>query len=95
MHRGPGTHLAEASDSGPSPPLPCLGEIEMTITTSDRMDAAAWGPLARLREDRHRRISEAAYFKAEKRGFAPGHEVDDWLAAEEEIDAASRPLLEG
>jgi hypothetical protein len=31
---------------------------------------------------RERRIREAAYFKAERRGFAPGHELEDWLAAE-------------
>lgn len=31
---------------------------------------------------RRRRIREAAYFKAEQRGFAPGHELEDWLAAE-------------
>jgi hypothetical protein len=27
-------------------------------------------------------ISVAAYFKAEARYFAPGRELDDWLAAE-------------
>src|SRR5262245_57434587 len=32
-------------------------------------------------------IAEAAYFRAEKRGFAPGHETGDWLAAEAEVDA--------
>jgi hypothetical protein len=31
-------------------------------------------------------ICEAAYFLSERRGFAPGHELDDWLAAEGEID---------
>jgi hypothetical protein len=31
-------------------------------------------------------IAAAAYFLAEKRGFAPGHEVEDWLTAEREID---------
>jgi hypothetical protein len=30
------------------------------------------------------RIAELAYFKAERRGFAPGHEQDDWLEAEQE-----------
>jgi hypothetical protein len=33
----------------------------------------------------HRRISETAYFLAEKRGFAVGHAVEDWLAAEEAV----------
>ncbi|GEM_PF-3669644 len=31
------------------------------------------------------RIAEAAYFRAERRGFAGGSELEDWLAAEEEI----------
>ncbi|MDD2768189.1 MAG: sterol desaturase family protein [Methylococcus sp.] len=30
-------------------------------------------------------IAEAAYFRAEKRGFVPGFEMFDWLAAEREI----------
>lgn len=37
-------------------------------------------------EDRYRMIAEAAYFRAEQRGFAPGHDLADWLAAEMEID---------
>lgn len=37
-------------------------------------------------------IAEAAYFRAEKRGFAPGHEFDDWLTAEQEILARSDRL---
>jgi hypothetical protein len=38
-------------------------------------------------EARWQMIAEAAYHKAEKRGFM-GDPVDDWLAAEAEIDAA-------
>jgi len=36
----------------------------------------------------HRRalIAEAAYLRAERRNFAPGYEVDDWLSAESEVD---------
>ena len=37
--------------------------------------------------ERHRRISELAYKRAEQRGFAPGGESDDWLDAEREVDA--------
>jgi hypothetical protein len=32
-------------------------------------------------------IREAAYFRAEQRSFTPGKELDDWFAAEQEIDA--------
>ena len=38
-------------------------------------------------EQRAALIAEAAFFRAEKRGFAPGHEVEDWFAAESEVDA--------
>ncbi len=38
-------------------------------------------------EQRAALIAEAAYFRAQKRGFAAGNEVDDWLAAEAEVDA--------
>jgi hypothetical protein len=41
-------------------------------------------------EARYRWIAHAAYLRAEKRGFAPGHEIDDWLAAEAEFEAANR-----
>jgi hypothetical protein len=38
-------------------------------------------------------IAERAYIKAERRGFAPGHELEDWLAAEREVNALlSTPL---
>lgn len=36
--------------------------------------------------DREARIAEAAYWRAERRGFAAGQELDDWLAAEKEVD---------
>jgi hypothetical protein len=48
---------------------------------------------SRHREDRHASIALAAYFRSQSRGFAPGHEVEDWLAAEEEVD--QRLLGEG
>ena len=37
-------------------------------------------------DDRRAMIAEAAYLRAERRGFTPGHETEDWLAAEEEVD---------
>jgi hypothetical protein len=37
--------------------------------------------------ERHRRISDLAYRRAEQRGFAPGNEIEDWLEAEREVDA--------
>jgi hypothetical protein len=35
------------------------------------------------------RIAEAAYYCAEKRGFEPGHELEDWLEAEARIEGST------
>jgi hypothetical protein len=35
-------------------------------------------------EKRRQRIADGAYRRAEARGFEPGQELDDWLAAEAE-----------
>jgi hypothetical protein len=37
--------------------------------------------------DRETCISTKAYYMAEARGFKPGHEQNDWLAAELAVDA--------
>ena len=37
-------------------------------------------------ESREARIAEAAYWRAERRGFQPGYELEDWLHAEREVD---------
>lgn len=41
-------------------------------------------------EARRTMIAEGAYLRAERRGFTPGYEVEDWLAAEKEVDALLR-----
>lgn len=37
-------------------------------------------------EQRYRMICDAAYFRAERRNFAPENEIQDWLDAEAEIN---------
>jgi hypothetical protein len=41
-------------------------------------------------EELRRQISEAAYYKAEQRGFAPGYEHQDWVEAEAEVRSRLR-----
>jgi hypothetical protein len=41
-------------------------------------------------EQRQRMIAEAAYFRAQRRGFQGGNPLEDWLAAEAEIDCLLR-----
>jgi len=45
-----------------------------------------------LAADRERRIRDSAYQRAQRRGFVPGFEVEDWLAAEEEVDGQMRDM---
>ena len=53
--------------------------------------AAAGSPRITVSEEARRAmIAEAAYLRAERRGFASGNEEEDWLAAEEEVDALLR-----
>ena len=56
-----------------------------------RPKQSAVSPRAQLTpEARHALIAQAAYLRAERRGFEPGHEAEDWLAAEAEVDALLR-----
>ena len=38
-----------------------------------------------MQDVRYSQIAVNAYYRAEARGFEPGYELDDWLAAENEI----------
>jgi hypothetical protein len=44
------------------------------------------GEIGPTHEERQRMVAEAAYYRALQRGFSAGGEMDDWLAAEREID---------
>jgi Protein of unknown function (DUF2934) len=44
-------------------------------------------------ELRHEMIATAAYYISEQRGFAPGHEREDWYRAEAAIDKQLPRLL--
>ena len=71
-----------------------------TLTTAARRatrpaQAARAAPTAAASEDvsadraalRHELIAVGAYYLAEKRDFAPGAELDDWLTAEAQVEA--------
>jgi hypothetical protein len=56
--------------------------------TSSHTTAAGQAPHAPV--DRYASIAQAAYFRSQHRGFKPGHEMEDWLAAEAEVDQRLR-----
>jgi Protein of unknown function (DUF2934) len=51
-----------------------------------RAKRAAIEPPTISADRRRGMIAEIAYLRAERRGFAPGGEEEDWLAAEAEVD---------
>jgi hypothetical protein len=59
-------------------------------------ESIRWTPTAHERSVtlRHERIAIAAYLIAEARGFEPGHDADDWLRAQAEIDLFDSGTLE-
>jgi hypothetical protein len=66
-----------------------------TARAAVRRSAAPAPRRALTREGRHTLIAEKAYLRAERRGFGPGHETEDWLAAEAEVDALLKVSLGG
>lgn len=61
-------------------------ETSASEVTASRLERR---PIPSFSESREARIAEAAYWRAERRGFTAGQELDDWLAAEREIDSES------
>jgi hypothetical protein len=68
---------ASAKAKVTKPKPAALTDVETSLTESDRM----------------RMVEMAAFFRAERRGFTPGFEVEDWLAAEAEIVAQIPAVL--
>jgi hypothetical protein len=69
---------AAARQSAPPQPKP-VSEPQSALLPSE-------SPSEVSPELRAAMIQEAAYFKAEKRNFAPGFEAEDWDEAEREVD---------
>ncbi len=44
-------------------------------------------------EDYYQMVSEAAYYRAEKRNFTAGQEMEDWIAAENEIQSLHKEAI--
>ncbi|HET7672357.1 MAG TPA: DUF2934 domain-containing protein [Burkholderiales bacterium] len=63
----------------PAPDTPSSDTVEIRAagTGNSRADLSP--------EEVYRLIQETAYYKAKARGFAPGHEVQDWIEAEAEV----------
>jgi hypothetical protein len=66
-----------------------LDELEPHTLKIDRRSGSTWQSSLGAEvtpDERERRVREAAYFRAERRGFVGGSPEQDWIAAEIEID---------
>ncbi len=68
--RAPASASPELTDSA----VIAVLESKQTVTTSIDRDV------------RRQLVAAEAYFLAERRGFAAGHELEDWVAAELAVD---------
>lgn len=85
---------AKSAASAKKAPVPAKAPAKPAETAPAPAKPAAKKPAAKApakamvsAEERYRMIAEAAYFIAEKRGFAPGNHAADWAQAESDIAA--------
>jgi len=74
--------------AAPKRTAPAANPTRATVaaaTVRNVSDAPARRPVSAA--ERARMIAEAAYFRAQRRGFGNGDPVRDWAEAEAEIDA--------
>jgi hypothetical protein len=74
------TKKTPATATQPAPTEAQAADVDVTATQLERREIPSFS------ESREARIAEAAYWRAERRGFGAGQELDDWLAAEKEVD---------
>jgi hypothetical protein len=76
----PARTAAAAKKSAKSPPPPAAPKVRK------RRTGAAGVPVV-SEDERRGMIAHSAYLRGERRGFAQGGEAEDWLLAEQEVDA--------
>jgi hypothetical protein len=89
------TKTAAAKKAPTRKAAPKKGAVRQTTTVGKPAAKAPVGasqPKPITPEKRQRMIALGAHLRAERRGFAPGGEVQDWLESEKEVDTL---LLQG
>jgi len=70
----------------PLDPVPRTIAEESILENIERAQGDSEGISEVDPELRHEMVATAAYYLAEQRGFAPGHELEDWYRAQAAID---------
>lgn len=75
-----------------SPSTPSFDGEDAMLEQLSRRNAQGKSAPARVGDltQQHAMIAEAAYYCAQRRGFAPGHELEDWVQAEAQIARSSQ-----
>ena len=68
------------------PSAPIRNRNVMAANSPPSFDPLRFVAPAKSAKSREASIAELAYFRAQSRGFEPGHEIEDWLAAEAEFE---------
>jgi len=88
-----------ASEEKAPPPAPVAAPRARAKSTAPRVRKKVAKtpaqPVTVSEDVRRGMIAEGAYLRAERRGFVSGHEEEDWLAAEAEVDALLKALHGG
>ena len=80
------THATTRGKSGLQHPHTTRSAGSGKVATRKRTAAPQMTRMELATEERQQLIAQAAYFIAERRGFVPGNELDDWLRAEAEVE---------
>jgi hypothetical protein len=82
--------LSSPSKSGPSSTNESPTNASSSSVSDPTLSQSATAKALHKPVDRYASIAQAAYFRSQHRGFKPGHEMEDWLAAEAEVDQRLR-----
>lgn len=94
MSKSTTTHAPTQGKPGPQHAQPTRTTASAKVATRKRSAAPKTASAKIVPEQRRQLIAQAAYFIAERRGFAPGNEIEDWLQAEAEIEACIKAALQ-
>jgi hypothetical protein len=78
---------AKAAAPAAKPPVKSAARPAKPAAQARTVARKKTAPAVPSKDERETMVRLAAYFRAEQRGFVPGNEWEDWLAAEAEIDA--------
>ena len=85
LHKASRRLLVASKDHGEGA-APATTARDLIVHVNDELDGVRTTHVSPS-NDRVQRIRLAAYRRAEARGFTPGAELEDWLAAEQEVDS--------